>query len=50
MVHDVMMHECMHVCILRDIYASGSRQESQNNVIWFTLLCYLLSSGDKILN
>ena len=26
----------------------GSLQASQNNLIWFTLLCYLLWSGDKI--
>ena len=26
----------------------GSRQASLNKLIWFTLLCYLLCSGDKI--
>ena len=26
----------------------GSRQASLNKLIWFTLLCYLLRSGDKI--
>ena len=26
----------------------GSRQASLNKLIWCTLLCYLLCSGDKI--
>ena len=26
----------------------GSRQAFLNKLIWFTLLCYLLCSGDKI--
>ena len=28
----------------------GSRQASLNKLIWCTLLCYLLCSGDKIYN
>ena len=28
----------------------GSRQASLNKLIWCTLLCYLLCSGDKICN
>ena len=44
-----MKYECMHVCIIRVCTSRvGSRQASQNKLIWFTLLCYLLWSGDKI--
>ena len=28
----------------------GSRQGCQNKLIWYTLLCYLLWSGDKTMN
>ena len=38
------MNVCMLVCMPR----VGSRQVSQNKLIWFTLLCYLLRSVDNI--
>ena len=38
----------MYVCPGQYIPWAGSRQGSFNYLIWFTLLCYLLCSGDKI--
>ena len=40
--------ECMYVCLGQYMPRVGSRQASLNKLFWFTLLCYLLCSGDKI--
>ena len=47
MVHEIRMYPCMYA---QGTPRVGSRQASQNKLIWFTLLCYLLWSGDKIWN
>ena len=39
MVHAIRMHACMYAQGTPQV---GSRQASQNKLIWFTLLCYLL--------
>ena len=38
----------LYVCLGQYMPRVGSRQASLNYLIWFTLLCYLLCSGDKI--
>ena len=40
------IYGCMYACI--SMPRVGSWQASQNKLIWFTLLCYLLCSGDKM--
>ena len=39
-------HVCMYVCLGQYMPRVGSRQVSLNKLIRFTLLCYLLCSGD----
>ena len=43
---------CMYVCLGQYMPWAGSQQASLNKLIWFTLLCYFLCSGDlnKIIN
>ena len=38
----------MYVCLGQYMPQVSSRQASLNKLIWFTLLCYLLCSGDKM--
>ena len=44
----MMLQVCMYVYSGACRPRVGSQQASQNKLIWFTLLCYLLCSGDKI--
>ena len=48
MVYQLQMYSCMYA--LGNMSQVGSRQAYLNNLTctWFTLLCYLLCSGDKI--
>ena len=46
MVYQLQMYVCMYVCLGQYMPRVGSRQASLNKPIWFTLLCYLLCSGD----
>ena len=41
-------HVCMYVFLGQYMPRVGSRQVSLNKLIRFTLLCYLLCSGDKM--
>ena len=43
---DCIWYSGLYICTPR----VGSWQTSQNKLIWFTLLCYLLLSGHKKIN
>ena len=48
MVYQLQIYVCMHSPGYIYMPRVGSRQASLNKLIWCTLLCYLLCSGDKI--